>query len=312
MLARPVLRRAQQRCVLPAAALCPPPRQARPCPPPSAPFAVRSEWPSECSCRRLSTSVALDVARPLLDCARPSFTTGALRPVVSCADAIGPIRCAAPFHSSAAPSAHLKFQKDPMLYYRKIGILPEVRGSTTTWSFYWYTPLPADKLEDLRLSILRMFLHLSVRGRLHLAPDGISAHICCPDRNLGRVTKHLGLAFPDIPMNVLHCYEGQPDGGPKFTTLHVRAKKQILNDGLSEVDTSANTTPQAKHVSPEEWHAMVTSEIERAKQEGTEKPLIIEYARTLWAPRLRQPQGKLAPGCWVSLITNCRADLFTF
>ncbi|KAG5456699.1 MAG: hypothetical protein BJ554DRAFT_3483 [Olpidium bornovanus] len=193
--------------------------------------------------------------------------------------AVGLKSCAARFHSSAFSSRSLSFAKDPLYYYKKIGILPPVNGKKSSWSFYRFVKLPAGDLEQLRLTLLDIFLRLSVRGRVYLAAEGINAHFSCPDRNIDRLKRALESALPSIEPGVLE-YRKHSDGCQTFTTLHVRVRKKLINDGLDDsVVTFEDTMPQAKHVSPAEWHDMVTREMERAAENGTEKPTIIDVSR---------------------------------
>ncbi|CAM9783509.1 unnamed protein product [Pylaiella littoralis] len=107
---------------------------------------------------------------------------------------------------------------------------------------------------------------LGVRGRVYVASEGSTRRWPCLAPATGRFERAVEAVGSWRACKYLNRAERRWSGeefrqDPPFSALHVRARKQIVADGLSQpLEWSDRSGKVGKGLSPEEWHEMMDSE----------------------------------------------------
>ncbi|KAI8361223.1 Rhodanese-like domain-containing protein [Mortierella sp. GBAus27b] len=127
-----------------------------------------------------------------------------------------------------------------------------------TLTLYTVTPIPEDRLEDLREEIFLQLVQYDITGRVYVAKDGINLHLCTP-------VEHMEALQSTIQELVLDRYGKGLDGaiwnfsceepGERvFERLRVAVKSQLVADGrLGSWSVQDSAPPQ--YLEPAEFHA---------------------------------------------------------
>ncbi|CAM9244855.1 unnamed protein product [Ectocarpus sp. 12 AP-2014] len=106
---------------------------------------------------------------------------------------------------------------------------------------------------------------LGVRGRVYVATEGVNAQMAVPCTSTERFERAVE-AVEKLAGVYLNKAERRWSGNefresPPFPALHVRARKQIVADGLARpLEWSDRSGKVGKELSPEEWHEMMDKE----------------------------------------------------
>ncbi|CAM9737612.1 unnamed protein product, partial [Ectocarpus sp. 8 AP-2014] len=130
-------------------------------------------------------------------------------------------------------------------------------------SFYRFVDI--DQPEAFANMLQLAWAPLGVRGRVYVATEGVNAQMAVPCTSTERFERAVE-AVEKLAGVYLNKAERRWSGdefreSPPFPALHVRARKQIVADGLARpLEWSDRSGKVGKELSPEEWHEMMDKE----------------------------------------------------
>ncbi|KAG0249442.1 hypothetical protein BG011_009316 [Mortierella polycephala] len=132
---------------------------------------------------------------------------------------------------------------------------PDQKHQTLT--LYTITPIPLDRLEDLREEIFLQLIKFNITGRIYLAKDGINLHVCTPiqhTEDLRSTLQELVLdRFGKGPDGAIWNISCDQPGERVFRKLKVAVKKQLVADGR-QGQWSVQNADAPQYLEPEEFH----------------------------------------------------------
>ncbi|CAM9524683.1 unnamed protein product [Scytosiphon promiscuus] len=140
---------------------------------------------------------------------------------------------------------------------------PELAEEWEMLSFYRFVDI--DQPEAFANMLQLAWAPLGVRGRVYVASEGINAQMAVPCTSTERFERAVD-AVEKLAGVYLNKAERRWTGdefreSPPFPALHVRARKQIVADGLSRpLEWSDRSGKVGRGLSPEEWHEMMERE----------------------------------------------------
>lgn len=140
---------------------------------------------------------------------------------------------------------------------------PDLAEEWEMLSFYRFVDI--EQPESFANMLQLAWAPLGVRGRVYVASEGINAQMAVPCTSTERFERAVE-AIEKLAGVYLNKAERRWSGeefreDPPFPALHVRARKQIVADGLSRpLEWSDRSGRVGKGLSPEEWHEMMDKE----------------------------------------------------
>ena len=117
-------------------------------------------------------------------------------------------------------------------------------------NFYKFTPLNPDNLEDIRATLTTIAKEHNLIGLMLIAPEGVNATIAGTKEAIERFEKATINITGPITAKYSTC-EKAP-----FPRFKIKIKKEIV----ALKDPAVLPRPEAKRLSPQEWHAMMEDE----------------------------------------------------
>ncbi|KAF9940235.1 hypothetical protein BGZ65_007710 [Modicella reniformis] len=129
-----------------------------------------------------------------------------------------------------------------------------------TLTLYTISPIPEDRLEDLREEIFLQLVQFNITGRIYLAKDGINLHLCTPiehAKDLQLSLQRLVLdRFGKGPDGAIWNFSCEDPGERVFRKLKVAVKTQLVADGrLGAWNIEDSEPPQ--YLEPKEFHSIL-------------------------------------------------------
>eukprot|EP00752_Nemacystus_decipiens_P011426 g10147.t1 len=140
---------------------------------------------------------------------------------------------------------------------------PDLAEEWEMLSFYRFVDI--EQPESFANMLQSAWAPLGVRGRVYVASEGVNAQMAVPSTSTERFGRAVE-AIEKLAGVYLNKAERRWSGvefrkDPPFPALHVRARKQIVADGLSRpLEWSDRSGKVGKGLSPEEWHKMMDEE----------------------------------------------------
>ncbi|KAF9151700.1 hypothetical protein BGX20_005351 [Mortierella sp. AD010] len=135
---------------------------------------------------------------------------------------------------------------------------PTLDRKHQTLTLYTITPIPEDRLEDLREEIFLQLVKFDITGRIYLAKDGINLHLCAPVEHVNDLQSSLQELVLDRygkgPDGAIWNFSCEQPGERVFRKLKVAVKRQLVADGRFGTWGVEDSEPP-QYLEPEEFHA---------------------------------------------------------
>ncbi|KAI8361270.1 hypothetical protein B0O80DRAFT_380912 [Mortierella sp. GBAus27b] len=123
-----------------------------------------------------------------------------------------------------------------------------------TLSFYQFRPIDEMDVAKIQYYFLTDLRAMDVVGRIYVSTEGINAQISCPK---DRVDKFKDYYSEHWPIFDKIRFNPAMSEGRAFKKLHVRAKQQLVSDGIDNSTFDLNNEPT--YLTPEQWHKELSS-----------------------------------------------------
>ncbi|KAF9584714.1 hypothetical protein BGW38_005457 [Lunasporangiospora selenospora] len=123
-----------------------------------------------------------------------------------------------------------------------------------TLSFYQFRPIPKEDLVKIQYFFLNDLRTLNVVGRIYISEEGINAQISCPKDRVEEFKEYYSTHWPIFDKVRFNRAMSE---GRAFKKLHVRIRKQLVSDGISNSTFDIDNAPV--YLTPEEWHNELSS-----------------------------------------------------
>ncbi|ORZ19146.1 Rhodanese-like domain-containing protein [Lobosporangium transversale] len=123
-----------------------------------------------------------------------------------------------------------------------------------TLSFYQFRPIDEADVFKIQYYFLTDLRPMDVVGRIYVSSEGINAQISCPKNRVEEFKTYYATHWPIF--NKIRFNPAMSEG-KAFKKLHVRAKKQLVSDGIDNSTFDLNNEPT--YLTPEEWHKELSS-----------------------------------------------------